>query len=371
VSLLLVQVLLVLVELIVHTCIHVIIIFLWKNSAAITDSMDDCLIWSLAPELLFAVVSNLDGRDLSTVFEALLSSKRHQHLLFSSCSYVMHRWQEETMNLLSIHATNPQPALVSFMRETMRPKSLAMSTASISSSDSRFNNGALLRQFSEWCLLLDYVLLGTRSTLFSSRMVWPVGVGVFAVSPFCGGNRPLQTKVTVHCPLWDPTALIRCHDIWFPADRQTGISSTCISRGGPSHFAWLPSEGDIDGFVPEENIGILTPFNENNERTFRATQALTRDDDFLPAMGRPDSCLTILPALDCPIYGSLMNSMVRASCRHSWVLEETATNDGGKRMPTMLCFYDRNPKYPEASEIGNVQEYLVDRIVHLMKTFRR
>jgi hypothetical protein len=36
-----------------------------------------------------------------------------------------------------------------------------------------------------------------------------------------------------------------------------------------------------------------------------------------------------------------------------------------------LCFYDRNPRYPIAKEKDYRQEYLVDRIVHLMKAYCR
>lgn len=133
--------------------------------------------------------------------------------------------------------------------------------------------------------------------------MWPVGVGVFASS---AGNFPLQTRVIMHCPVWNPMAVILCHDIWL-SNKQ--IHEGLV--GAPTHFSWLPSEGDIDGFLSSENIGLLTPFDETNARSFCATQALTRNDTFLHAKGRPNFCLSLLPALDCPFYGSLVEHMVR------------------------------------------------------------
>lgn len=267
----------------------------------------------------------------------------------------MKRWHDEILELLTNKVATPQPALISFVKQQMVP-----TADSIQATPD--DNAAIVLHFSEWCVLFDYVMQGPRSaSKFSKadRMVWPVGVSVFATRPSCGGNAALQTKVVVHCPVWNPNAIACCHDIWLSQKQSyKGL------EGAPTNFSWLPSEGDIDGFLPDDNIGILTPFDEGNSRTFCATQALTRNDDYIKAIGRPDSCLSILPALDCPIYGYLVNQMVRSSSHHAWILEEQARGYGKR---SMLCFFDRNPKFSGALDVNQSRASLVSRIFRLMK----
>jgi len=356
---------------------------------------DGAVFWQFAPELVYAIASFLGGKGLCSLLESLLSCKGKRSHFYSLTHYIMRRCEHDTLHRLSHLPLTPQPALVAFVQDSMIPRSEALKQVMIihhnqpqnpfitatSTSDALF-----IRQLSEWCILLEYVLLGFRhaSTLSSMNedptttttkqqqqqgMLWPIGVGVFATSPVCGGNIPLQTKVIVSCPVWDPTAVILCHDVWL-YQKSTKPSSLELRQlkvvGAPTHFSWLPSEGDIDGFVPTENIGLLTPYDETNLRTFLATKALTRDDDFLPAMGRPDSCLSILPAGDCPIYGSVIDHMVRSSSSHGWMLDHKG--QGCRNLPQMLCFFDCGPKYPESAGQNYSTSLLVDRVFSLMKS---
>lgn len=306
------------------------------------EGMDSCL-WRLPLELTYSVVSFLEGKELSSLVEAMHSSKEHRALLRSLASYVMKRMQDEAVEILSNRLATPQPALVAFVNGTLRPKSQELLQ------NQQNNVASFVRNFSEWCLLMDYVLKGTRH----GRLTWPVGVGVFATSPISGGTIPLRTKVVLSVPVWDPNLVTLCHDVWLPSNPQKVV-------GAPTHFSWLPSEGDIDGFVPDHNIGVLSCFDDNNRRTFRAIKALARDDDFLQATGRPDCCLSILPSFDCPIFGFLLRSMIQSSSRHVWMLREEI------RANNMLCFFDTHPKYVEQINAQN-HPLFIDRVVDLMK----
>lgn len=315
------------------------------------------LVWGLAPELTFSILSFVDGKALSSFIEALLASKRGS-LVGSLVQYVTKRWHDEIYRLLSNHASSPQPALLSFVKENMTPKADSPLVAD--------DYAVMIRNFSEWCILLDYVLQGPRcaSSLASpKRMIWLVGVGVFTTTT--RGNVPLRSKVVLHCPVWNPTAVILCNDVWLSSHQShEGLV------GAPTNFSWLPSEGDIDGFLADENIGILTPYDDTDVRTFQGTQALTRDDDFLPGMGRPDSCLSILPSVDCPIYGSLVEHMVQSASRNSWMLDEQRLRQMQNHL-SMLCFFDSHPKYSGAVDLNGNQPSLENRIIHLMKTCER
>lgn len=223
------------------------------------------ILWILAPELMYNVVTFLDGKALSSMLEALLSCKQRRYLLHSLMHYIMRRYQDEIVNFLAKQASSPQPELLVFIKESIIPRSAAISFVGENPTIHRAINkdASTMRQFSEWCLLMDYILQGLRSrqrtvssTLSSSqdcmaRMLWPVGVGVFATSPVCGGNIPLQSKVIVTCPVWDPAAVILCHDLWLPQKSTQQHQQTSLETAPTHHFSWLPSEGDIDGFVPE------------------------------------------------------------------------------------------------------------------------
>jgi hypothetical protein len=323
---------------------------------------DPCIFWILAPELAFSILAFVDGKALSCFVEALMASKSKRVLLGPLVGYLTKRWHHEIHCLLSgvnrnsmvtiAAPSTSQPALLAFVRETMMPKTetmLSMQDCSV-----------MIRIFSEWCILLDYVLQGPRSASSADRMVWPVGVGVFATT---ARYVPLRSKVVLHCPIWKPQVIVLCQDIWLSDSQSQKV-------GAPTHFSWLPSEGDLDGFNPDANIGILTPLDDTNTRTFQGTQALTTNDDFLHGMGRPDSCLSILPSLDCPIYGSFVEQMVRSSCRHSWMLEAQRLNQLQNK-PSMLCFYDSHHKYSQAVEFNHNQSSLEHRIFQIMKACQK
>lgn len=361
------------------------------------------MLWKMPPELVYGVTSFLDGKALSSLMmeTLLMASKPSRSSLHASqppppssasltMCYIMRRWQEDTVQLLS-SLQFPQLALIQFVQESLVTRTNAIQATLLSNNNSHqiicTDTAALLmRQFSEWCLLMDYVLQGPRSSSASSssspiQMLWPIGVGVFKMSPVCGGNVPLQTKVVLSCPVWDPAPVRLSRDVWLPHDETTHH----FFRGGvgaPTHFSWLPSEGDIDGFLPDQNIAVLQPFDDTNVRSFQATQALARDDDFLSAMGRPDSCLSILPAVDCPIYGSLLEHMMlrssSSSSRHAWLLDEQRRqhcSDGEEPgSPRMLCFFDSQPNYVLEGESSHKTEsnsdVLIEQIIHLMKTLQ-
>ena len=314
----------------------------------IPDCSEACL-WKLPVELVFSVGAFLDGKALSSLVEALYSDKEQRILLGTMTVYIMKRMTTESIALLMDPRFN-QLALARFVQTTLVPKSeeILRTLATNNNSGRDF-----IQKFSEWCLLMDYVLKGTRN----NSLVWPVGAGVFATSPLSGGNMPLKTKVVLSVPVWHPSTVTLCHEVWLPHTAQTVI-------GAPTNFSWLPSEGDIDGFNPQQNIGVLSCFDDSNHRTFQATKALARDDDFLQAMGKPDCCLSILPTLDCPIFGSLLHALIQTSRRNAWMLNEEYCNKH------MLCFFDSPPE----SMIDNNQNYtnavLVERIIQLMKSCR-
>ncbi|CAB9503736.1 expressed unknown protein [Seminavis robusta] len=313
-------------------------------------AVDGCLLSSLAPEIvLFSVVSYLDGKGLGSLCEALLASKNQHAFAATLIRHAMEQRQEAAMDCA--HA-------VGFVHEFMQPRFEACSSS--------ITCASTMRHVSEWCLLWDYLCVVLRqrprgtasvSRLFCQEtdrmgpLLWPVGVGVFAVNT---GRQPLQTKVIVHSPRWDPVAMEICSDIFRKNNK-------------PQYFAWLPSEGDLDGFLPDENIGFIAPFDDNNQRTFCATQALTRNDDFLPAMGRAaSSSLTILPALDCPIYGPLLQHMLTSSATMQFLGNgSSSANRDSNSIPMMMGFFTSDLKTRTAVDRGDVP--LMDRIKRLME----
>lgn len=356
---------------------------------------DDGFLWNMPPELVYGVIAFLDGKAVSSLMEALLASRKrraspHSSPLTVMC-YILGRLQDDTIRLLSTISSNSQPALVQFVKEAILPKTNALQLMSKSATTNTTTMAPIIiREFSENCLLLDYVLQGPRNatSLTPDQMLWPIGVGVFKTSPVCGGHTPLQTKVVLSCPLWNPAAVLAARDVWLPEKTYPHTrQAASVVVGAPTHFSWLPSEGDIDGFDPHQNMAVLQPFNETNIRSFQAAQALSRDDDFLSAMGRTDSCLSILPAVDCPIYGSLLDYMIRSSSSSSnrgceWLLDEqikslNQTSRHQRQLPRMLCFFDNHQacfsggdSLDQANDDDGQSNELVDQIMYLMKTLQ-
>lgn len=413
-----------------------------------------CLLWNLPPELVFHCTSFLDGKALSsfTTEALMMTASKNSTVANSSASlvlllcYILRRWQDETLRLLvNLQSSHyPQPALVKFVQESLVPrtsdikKSLLLLTSNNSYEinlgygySAVTNTAQLVKRCSEWCCLLDYILIGPRSSrnhnstlnvsesgVLPDHMLWPIGVGVFTTS--LGGNIPLQTKVILSSPVWDPIPILLCRNVWLPDEktRQKNSSNTHAfynhnsgnnSVGAPTNFSWLPSEGDIDGLLPDQNMVVVEPYDATNLRTFQATQALTLNDDFLSAMGRPDSCLSLLPDVDCPIYGSLLEHIMTRipyrevplaststsctssvnPCRSTWIWEEqcsrrrgshSQTNNQKHLPPRMLGFFDYKGSqlgYLESDNIirtnratdyrENLNEELVDHIIYLMK----
>ena len=417
-----------------------------------------CLLWYLPAELVYHCTTYLDGKAMSTLMaEALMMmASKHNTVVHLSSSltlllgYILRRWQDETLRLLvSLQSSNcPQPALLKFVQESLVPRTndIQNNILLLTSNNSyKISLGCgypavtsiaqIVKQCSQWCCLLDYILQGPRSS--SSRnntstfnnngfsvdqnMLWPIGVGVFTTS--LGGNIPLQTKVIVSSPVWDPLPIWLCRDVWLP-DEETrkkysssnhtfyNHNSNNSSVRPPTNFSWLPSEGDMDGFLPDQNMVVVEPLDGTNLRTFQATQALTLNDDFVSAMGRPDSCLSLLPDIDCPIYGPILEHIMRRSpygqvplspttsscassinpCRSTWLWEEQhrrrrsgQTNEEKHLLPRMLGFFDYsgsqlgflesdnniNNTNQAPDSRGYQNEELVDHIMYLMNALER
>jgi len=222
----------------------------------------------------------------------------------------------------------------------------------------------IMLRFSEWCCTMDYIMLGPRTSknAASGHMLWPIQIGIFTDNS--RGTIPLQTRVVLSCPVWDPTAVVKSKH-WLPENKN---ANTTVSKS----FSWSPEEGDIDGFLPDENLAVIQPLNDTNIRTFNATKALARNRDDFSAMGQYYSYLALLPAVDCPVHGALVNHMIRFS-RNAWLLGDQQISD---KVPRMLCFFVEQQLHSssEAHFSRCAQQDkgdLVEHILHLMQTLSK